>query len=315
METVNKQRQNLMQKQKVFDSRPVSDRFFNALNRVNCAVRFGYGVLIGSDQGVYLKRGSNEGLIRILAMDKVSQIDVLERSDLILVLADKTLYTYSLSSLMDRERRGRKLSSHVSFFKVGTIMAGTPSEKTLVCYVKYSAITSTIRALEPHASGEKKKKKPSKLSQLMRGTHGGVIGAGSEGLKVYKDLYLPGEAMSIQYFKNILCVGSPKGFQMVDLASAEVQSVLDPNDQSHAAILGRENLRPISMFRHHDGSILLCYDEMAFYIDKKGRRSRPDWMIQWEGHPTAFALSPPYIVAFDPTFVEIRHMDSVSFSP
>lgn len=34
-------------------------------------------------------------------------------------------------------------------------------------------------------------------------------------------------------------------------------------------------------------------------------------MIQWEGQPTAFALSVPYIVAFDPTFIEVRHMDTV----
>lgn len=50
--------------------------------------------------------------------------------------------------------------------------------------------------------------------------------------------------------------------------------------------------------------------EMAFYIDKKGRRLRPDWMIRWEGQPTAFAVSFPYIVAFDPTFIEVRHMDT-----
>ena len=34
---------------------------------------------------------------------------------------------------------------------------------------------------------------------------------------------------------------------------------------------------------------------MAFYIDKKGRRARPEWMIRWEGQPTAFALNYPYI--------------------
>lgn len=58
---------------------------------------------------------------------------------------------------------------------------------------------------------------------------------------------------------------------------------------------------------------LIFHVEMAFYIDKKGRRARPDWSIQWIGHPNAFALSVPYIVAFDPTFIEVRHIDTVSF--
>jgi hypothetical protein len=84
------------------------------------------------------------------------------------------------------------------------------------------------------------------------------------------------------------------------------------------------------MFRHPDGCILLCYNgksyfnekmcivntdcapEIAFYIDKKGRRVRPDWIIYWEGHPTAFAFHYPYILAFDPCFIEVRHMNTVS---
>ena len=52
---------------------------------------------------------------------------------------------------------------------------------------------------------------------------------------------------------------------------------------------------------------------MAFYIDKKGRRARPEWMIRWEGQPTAFALNYPYIAAFDSTFIEVRDMDTVTF--
>lgn len=36
--------------------------------------------------------------------------------------------------------------------------------------------------------------------------------------------------------------------------------VLDPNDESNNSILAlHENMKPISMFRHKDGNILLCY--------------------------------------------------------
>lgn len=167
-------------------------------------------------------------------MDKVSQLDILESSNLILVLADKILYTYSLDTLLSTEtgiKRGRKISSHVSFFKVGKIWdknvpmtndgeqihEGEGIERTLVCFVRNNAMTSTIRALEPYESTESKKKNKHKnFGRLIRGNN--------EALKVYKDLYIPGEATSIQYFKNIICVGSARGFQMVNLSSAEVQS-------------------------------------------------------------------------------------------
>ncbi|KAI9270465.1 CNH domain-containing protein [Phascolomyces articulosus] len=304
VDKIQGQRQTLMEKQKVFDIRTINSRFFNSFNRVTCAASYGESVVIGSNQGVYIRKDNkSEHLVRLLATDKVSQIDVLESSGLILVLAEKILHTYSIDSLLDEDstKRGRKLSSHVSFFKVGTIFKDTPNEKTLVCFVRNNAITSTIRALEPHAGTERKSK--SKLGRLMRGS-------GGEGLKVYKDLYIPAVALSIQYFKNIICVGSAKGFEMVDLTSTEVQSVLDPNDESHHALLHRENIKPISMFRHPNGNILLCYNEMAFYIDKKGRRARSDWLIRWEGQPTAFALNFPYIAAFDSTFIEVRHMDT-----
>lgn len=189
---------------------------------------------MGGDQGVYLKKEGDkgDGLTRILSMDKVSQIDILEQSNLILVLADKILYTYSLDTLLPTEvgmKRGRKLSSHVSFFKVGKIWDKSPAamaseeekdkingvERTLVCFVRHSAMTSTIRALEPYENTESKKKHKN-LNRLIRGNN--------EALKVYKDLYIPGEASSIQFFKNIICVGSARGFQMVNLSSAEVQS-------------------------------------------------------------------------------------------
>lgn len=52
--------------------------------------------------------------------------------------------------------------------------------------------------------------------------------------------------------------------------------------------------------------------ELAFYIDKKGKRVRKEWSISWEGSPSAFAFRFPYVVAFNTNFIEVRHMDTVS---
>jgi len=59
-----------------------------------------------------------------------------------------------------------------------------------------------------------------------------------------------------------------------------------------------------------ENEFLLCYDEFAFYVNKNGWRSRQDFMVHWEGSPTGFALRFPYVLAFEPTFVEIRHVET-----
>jgi hypothetical protein len=68
-------------------------------------------------------------------------------------------------------------------------------------------------------------------------------------------------------------------------------------------------------------------------VNKTGWRARPRWAIQWEGFPTAFgelgisyprsrvwvakdsgghntAIHYPFILAFEPTFIEVRHVES-----
>ncbi|KAL0142370.1 CNH-domain-containing protein [Mucor lusitanicus] len=405
VDTIEKYRQSIMEKLKVFQMTGISDQSFSTFNKVHCAAVYATYLIFGCDHGVYIKKpptnsahttnhphkdinddddddeDDTEGIVKVLSLEKVSQIDILEGARLLLILADKIFYTYSLDALFDEnnnilldtiivsspsvsspssykmrsirehsfggsissnstESRAtnnssnssnsnsstfvkkpkkttqhmRKIGNNVSFFKVGQVYdkstAGKPVERTLVCFVKYNAMTSTIRALEPcdeKGSDSKKKKKKKSSSKPSLGL---FIRHSNETLRGFKDLYIPGEATSIQYFKNVICVGSAKGFQMVDIGSAGVQSVLDPSDENHNFIGQRETLRPVSMFRHPDGCIMLCYNEIAFYIDKKGRRIRSDWIINWEGHPTAFAFRYPYIVAFDSSFIEIRHVNT-----
>jgi len=55
---------------------------------------------------------------------------------------------------------------------------------------------------------------------------------------------------------------------------------------------------------------LLCYSDYSFFVNRNGWRARPDWIIAWEGNPNAFAIFNPYILAFEPSFIEIRHMDT-----
>jgi hypothetical protein len=59
-----------------------------------------------------------------------------------------------------------------------------------------------------------------------------------------------------------------------------------------------------------NGEFLLNYSEFSFFVNRNGWRARPEWIILWEGSPQSFALSYPFILAFEPSFIEIRHVET-----
>jgi hypothetical protein len=128
-------------------------------------------------------------------------------------------------------------------------------------------------------------------------------------LKVFKEFYIPLESFSVYFLKTKLCVGCQKGFEIVDLETLDMQSLLDPSDASLDFVLKRDGVRPMAIYRI-ESDFLLCYDEFAFYVNKNGWRSRPKWAIIWEGSPTSFALQYPYVIAFEPSFIEVRNVET-----
>lgn len=80
----------------------------------------------------------------------MTQIDVLEEYQLLLVLSYKTLLSYTLEILDPGEnqsqlaRRPKKIQNHANFFKAGVCMG-----RHLVCSAKMSGISTTIKVFEP----------------------------------------------------------------------------------------------------------------------------------------------------------------------
>jgi hypothetical protein len=71
----------------------------------------------------------------------------------------------------------------------------------------------------------------------------------------------------------------------------------------------------------------ISWIEFAFYINKSGQRSRNEFMVIWEEKPTGFGTSfflavyngvlttgtafhRPYLLAFLPSYVEMRHIET-----
>lgn len=98
----------------------------------------------------------------------VTQIEVLEEYQLLLALSNKTLFSFPLEALDPSDnqsplaKRPRKIG-HANFFKAGVCLG-----RHLVCCVKTSALSTTIKVYEPMESMSKGKKKPA-FSKMFQG--------------------------------------------------------------------------------------------------------------------------------------------------
>ncbi|KAK9360761.1 CNH domain-containing protein [Lipomyces starkeyi] len=323
VESISAQQRVLRERAGIYVKTILCTGFFDSSNRVNCAVPFDGGrkMLYGTDNGVYVSdTRPARGLSRIprpqrvVPVSNITQLEVLEEYSMLLALSDKTLLYWPLdtfdtdggsntsvgngassASVVAAARRPKKVATHINFFKSGISLG-----RVLVCTVKTNAMTTTVRALEPeepHSRG----KKQTAFRRLLQGQ--------SEGLKVFKDFYVPSEAISLSFLKSKVCVGCAKGFEIVSLETLDTQSLLDPADTSLDFVMHKEGLKPIAIYRI-ESDFLLNYSDFSFYVNRNGWRSRPDWMIYWEGLPQSFVFCFPYVIAFEPSFVEIRHVGS-----
>ncbi|KAI8930226.1 hypothetical protein BC831DRAFT_439680 [Entophlyctis helioformis] len=256
-------------------------------------------LVVGGYTGVHV-RTSVTDFTRIIDIRRVSKIDVQEDSRQLLVLADKTLYTYPIEILLGGSaaaiQKGRKVSSSVSFFKQGVL-----ADQSIICTVDSKPLNSYIKIWRPKAA-----------ENSARTPFGMLFGSGQDALRPYKELYVPTETRSIDYLNTMLCVGSVKGFDVIQMSSLKTQSLLDESDEQLKFVLARETQSPVGVFRMRDGSFLLCYQEYSFFVDKFGRRIRPNWIVHWHGAPTEFAVVAGFLIAFDPSFVEVRDLLSGS---
>jgi RHO1 GDP-GTP exchange protein 1/2 len=261
----------------------------------------GRKLIYGTDNGIYVSDRKAKGMNpkRVLESVSVTQIDVLEEYGLLLVLSNKTLQSYPLSALDPNEqalsRRPKKIQSHCNFFKTGICLG-----RHLVCCVKSSALSSTIKVFEPNDA---------MAGGGGRGGLGRMLNAGRDGLKPYKEFYIPTESSSVHFLKSSLCVACARGFEVVALETLETQSLLDQADTSLDFVARKEGARPIHIERLN-GEFLLNYSDFSFFVNRNGWRARPEWRIDWEGTPQNFALSYPWILAFEPNFIELRNIES-----
>jgi len=147
----------------------------------------------GTDSGIYVSdrnpRDKTARPRRVLDVSQVTQIDTLEEYQLLLVLANKTLYSYPMDALDVGEgqnsvaKRPKKIQGHANFFKSGIGLG-----RHLVCSVKTSALSTTIKVYEPMDNLAKGKKK-STVSKMFQ--------SGQDTLKPFKVRLIPNSIIMV----------------------------------------------------------------------------------------------------------------------
>ncbi|KAG8723138.1 RHO1 GDP-GTP exchange protein 2 [Ceratobasidium sp. 395] len=292
----------------VFDTSVLREDVLVDENKVNCVVPYDMGrrVAYGTDIGVFVQAlgdGKSRTPAKVLDLPDVQQIDVLEECQLLVILSGRSVLIFPLDVLESPNselvmKRMTRVSSYASFFKIGHCLG-----RAFLCIARANSSSSVIKLLELIDHTTWGKKIPTFKELLQNGNYT---------LKVFKEFYLPTECHSVHFLKTKLCVACKKGLETVDLKTLDTQ-VLDPADTSLDFMQRREDVCPLSIYPI-DGEFLLCYTECAFYVGQTGRRSKRDVTIYWEGTPTAFALHYPYIIAFNPTFIEIRRVEDGSLA-
>ena len=132
--------------------------------------------MYGTDTGIFISdrkpRASNGPPKKVLDIKSVTQLDVLEEYQLLLVLADKALLSYSLEALEVPEtqssplvRRPRKIQNHAAFFQTGVCVG-----RHLVCSAKASGMSTTIKVFEPLETQTRTNRKMGGLGTLFQGS-------------------------------------------------------------------------------------------------------------------------------------------------
>lgn len=297
---IQQQQKKLIEKNDIFSICKYETRRFVGNNRINCAVPCygGKKLLYGTDSGVWVSTvrsisvASTEKICSdptmVISKPYVTQLEVLVEYSRVLVLSDKILYEFDLSCTdsldhVKNTRSGKILLSNVSSFKTGVC-----DGKLLLCAVK-SGNARAISIVEPTNPFDKNKNK-NKRPEV-------------------RDISFSSDPVSISFLKTKLCIGCTKGFEILSVEAGRKEPILDEADPSLDFATQREMVTPLAIHRL-DRNFLLSYSEFSFFINRNGWRTKHDWGIFWEGTPQNIALFYPYLLAFDPGFIEIRDLES-----
>lgn len=177
--------------------------------------------MLATDSGVYFgpKNDSGSGVPRkVLPVEKVYQLHVLEEFQLLLVLSDSTLWQYPLDitingrpdSNQSIQFFGRKIRNNVTFFHVGVCLG-----KTLICVPKPSSVNGTEIDLYEPTMPKTEMRKKSLLGRLS--IRSSSLSLTNTQVTQLKSIYSPFDVWAIDNTLSMLLLTTPVGLVAVDM--------------------------------------------------------------------------------------------------
>ncbi|KAG6841117.1 hypothetical protein C0991_001686 [Blastosporella zonata] len=284
--------------------------------KVTCSIPFNTPdgrrlVAIGCAEGIWIGfRHDSTSMRRVLHLKFVTQCTMLDDFGLFLVLSDKQLFAYHIEALVPTPQHTtastasqtpQKLSGNreVQFFSVGKML-----DRTFVIFMRKKGSDSHFHVLEPVL--EKIHERPRAPS----GRFGIFRPPKQEWFKNFKEFFLSSDTYDLIFLKARVAILSKNGFEIMDLNDTS-STVIPQKDNRLTPMLQRhESCRPIGIFRSREQEFLLCYSVFGVYVDKQGVPSRSSCIVEWEGNAESVAFHAPYVLLFDPRFIEIRHVET-----
>ena len=279
---------------------------------VNCAASFHVRdkrlVALGGSDGLWLGLyGVPESLRKVLHLRNVMQCAVLTQFARFVVLADHTLYSYSLESLVPSGPHAPqlgplKLSGHreVHAFALGEFRGCT-----VLAYAKRKSTEMSVRIL--HAVDEVQMEPAAEHMQRRFHRRPSTTADSFAGFAVLTKFYVWAESASFYFLFGGVAVGTGSGFQLYDPAHG-TWSPLPAHTGTHSThALARvlDGARGLAIFHVPDMGFLLCYDRGAFYVDSKGQPAHPNVLIEWELRPLRVAYAHKHVLAVCPMLIAV----------
>ncbi|KAI9493891.1 CNH domain-containing protein [Zychaea mexicana] len=288
--------------------------------KVTCSVPFvsakgSQKVAIGTTAGVYFKTVGGGRPRTILSLKNVMQVGVMQKYQILLVLADKELHAYPLDVLDDPknikapDHFKHVISDPVHFFQVGVC-----NGEDMLVYARQKTVSTIFTACkparDPNASSTSRGYLRSHRSLFS--THGSK----SSWFSTYREFSVGARATNIHFLKSKFAVVCERAFEIIDPEDlVDGHTIPDEQDPQFDFLeKRRDGLRPLAMYRVQ-GKFLMCYNKFAFYVNNRNQQLVPrdetsELLCEFESHPDNIVYQHPYVLAFDQRFIEIRHVET-----
>ncbi|XP_065655108.1 serine/threonine-protein kinase MRCK alpha isoform X2 [Hydra vulgaris] len=240
-------------------------------------------IVCGSEEGLYSYHLGKESLTRIDETKKVVQIEMVHADQLLIVLSGKQRYIslYSLSVVEGLEIEPIKIpdSKGALFFTVGSIRQ---SSCTCLCVAqKKSAILYELNRTKTR-------------------------------YRKMRDVPFNFSCQWVGIYNNKLLVGYPSGFVMIDILKESPPIKLINNEDSSLKFMSSMHTDALLAAEVSADEYLLCFKELAFYVNINGIRSRPN-EIAYPTPVNYLAFSKPFLLTYTDRGVDVFEVTTSSW--